>query len=62
MPVEFYCNCSRERVAKALYSIGKKEMDEMIKDGEPIEVKCHFCNTAYQFSVEDLVQIRQLQE
>lgn len=62
MPVEFYCNCSRERVAKALYSIGKKEMDEMIKGGEPIEVKCHFCNTAYQFSVEDLVQIRQLQE
>ncbi len=62
MPVEFYCNCSRERVAKALYSIGKKEMDEMIRDGEPIEVKCHFCNTAYQFSVEDLVQIRQLQE
>lgn len=62
MPVEFYCNCSRERVVKALYSIGKKEMDEMIKDGEPIEVKCHFCNTAYQFSVEDLVQIRQLQE
>ena len=62
MPVEFYCNCSRERVAKALYSIGKKEMDEMIKDGEPIEVKCHFCNTAYQFSVEELVQIRQRQE
>ena len=62
MPVEFYCNCSRERVAKALYSIGKKEMDEMIRDGEPIEVKCHFCNTAYRFSVEDLVQIRQLQE
>lgn len=62
MPVEFYCNCSRERVAKALYSIGKKEMDEMIRDGEPIEVKCHFCNTAYQFSVEDLIQIRQLQE
>ena len=60
MPVEFSCNCSRERVAKALYSIGKKEMDEMIADGEPIEVKCHFCNRAYQFSVEDLVQIRDL--
>ena len=58
MPVEFSCNCSRERVAKALYSIGKKEMDEMIADGEPIEVKCHFCNRAYQFSVEDLKQIR----
>lgn len=62
MPVEFYCNCSRERVAKALYSIGKKELDEMIRDGEPIEVKCHFCNRAYAFSVEDLAQIRQLQE
>ncbi|HJA94471.1 MAG TPA: Hsp33 family molecular chaperone HslO [Candidatus Eisenbergiella merdipullorum] len=61
MPVEFYCNCSRERVAKALYSIGKKELDEMIRDGEPIEVKCHFCNTAYQFSVEDLAEIRKLQ-
>ena len=60
MPVEFSCNCSRERVAKALYSIGKKEMDEMIEDGEPIEVKCHFCNRAYQFSVEDLKQIRDL--
>lgn len=60
MPVEFSCNCSRDRVAKALYSIGKKEMDEMIADGEPIEVKCHFCNRAYQFSVEDLKQIRDL--
>ena len=60
MPVEFSCNCSRERVAKALYSIGKKEMDEMIADGEPIEVKCHFCNKAYPFSVEDLKQIRDL--
>ena len=47
-------------MAKALYSIGKKEMDEMIADGEPIEVKCHFCNRAYQFSVEDLKQIRDL--
>ena len=61
MPVEFSCNCSRERVAKALYSIGKKEMDEMIADGEPIEVKCHFCNRAYTRSrVEDLKQIRDL--
>ena len=62
VPTEFYCNCSRERVAKALYSIGKKELDEMIRDGEPIEVKCHFCNRAYSFRVEDLAQIRQLQE
>lgn len=56
-PVQFSCNCSRERITKALISIGKKELQEMIDDGKPIEVKCHFCNTAYQFSIEDLKEI-----
>jgi len=50
----FYCNCSKERVEKAIISIGKKEIQEMIDEQEPIEVNCHFCNTAYQYSVEDL--------
>ena len=48
-------------MAKA-FTASEKGNGEMIKDGRAIEVKCHFCNTAYQFSVEDLVQIRQLQE
>ena len=51
---KFSCNCSKERVEKALISIGKEEIRDMIQDGEPIEVKCHFCNTGYMFSVEDL--------
>lgn len=53
----FACNCSKARVEKALISIGKKEIQEMIADGEPIEVKCHFCNKGYVFSIEDLENI-----
>lgn len=53
----FSCNCSKERVKKAIISIGKKDLQEMIDDGEPIEVKCHFCNTAYTFSIEELKEI-----
>lgn len=54
VPTGFYCNCDRDRVEKALISIGRKEIDEMIADGEEIEMNCHFCNTHYKFSVEEL--------
>ena len=53
----FACNCSKERMEKALISIGRKDLEEMIKDGEPIEMNCHFCNSHYQFSVEELKKI-----
>lgn len=55
--VEFSCSCSKERVEKALISIGREEIDKIIADGEPIEVKCHFCNKGYQFSVQELEEI-----
>ncbi|MDO4279828.1 MAG: Hsp33 family molecular chaperone HslO [Lachnoclostridium edouardi] len=54
LPANFYCNCTRERVEKALISIGEKEIKDMIQDGKPIEVNCHFCNKNYTFSIEDL--------
>lgn len=54
IPTKFDCNCSRERVEKAVISIGKKEIAQMIEEGKPIEVNCHFCNEKYTFSVEDL--------
>ena len=57
MPTRFHCNCSKERVEQAVASIGRKEIQAMIEDGEEIEVKCHFCNTAYRYSVEELKQI-----
>ena len=54
LPAKFDCNCSKERIEKAIISVGKKEIQEMIDDGKDIEVKCHFCNTAYTFSVDEL--------
>ena len=59
MPTKFYCDCSKEKVAKAIISIGKKDIEEMISEGKDIEVKCHFCNTAYTYSVEELKEILQ---
>ena len=57
MDTRFHCNCTRERVEKALISIGRKELNEMIQEGKPIEMNCHFCNTNYNFTVEELKEI-----
>ena len=57
IPTKFYCNCSKERVEKALISIGRKELNEMIQEGKPVELNCHFCNTNYHFTVEELKEI-----
>lgn len=57
MPTKFYCNCTKKRVEKAIISIGKKEIQEMIEENKPIEVNCHFCNTHYTFEIEDLKKI-----
>ena len=56
-PVNFYCNCDKKRVEKALISIGKKELQDMIDEGKEIEVNCHFCNRNYAFSVEELKEM-----
>ena len=53
-PVRYYCGCSREKVAGALATISTDDLKEMINDGEEIEVKCYFCNSAYKFSTEEL--------
>ena len=57
MPCSFTCNCSKERVEKALISIGKKELQEMIDEGKPIEVNCHFCGKTYRFDVDELKEM-----
>ncbi|MCR5302486.1 MAG: Hsp33 family molecular chaperone HslO [Lachnospiraceae bacterium] len=59
LPVRFYCNCDRERVEKVLISLGPAELDDMIKDGRDIELKCRFCAKPYQFPIDDLKKIRQ---
>lgn len=54
MQCGFVCNCSSERVERALISIGKEELHSMIEEGEPIEVNCHFCGKNYVFDVDAL--------
>lgn len=58
MPCRFHCNCGKDRISKALISVGKEELQSMIDDGKPIEVNCHFCNTFYEFSVEELKELK----
>ncbi|MDD7114526.1 MAG: Hsp33 family molecular chaperone HslO [Lachnospiraceae bacterium] len=57
IPTQFYCNCSKERVSKAVISVGKKDLMDMIEDQKPIEVNCHFCNSHYTFTVEELKEM-----
>lgn len=57
VPVEYRCGCSRERIEKALISIGKKELQEMISEGKTIEVNCQFCGKSYSVTVEELREL-----
>ncbi|MDD6332540.1 MAG: Hsp33 family molecular chaperone HslO [Clostridium sp.] len=54
IPTGYHCNCSRDRVYRAVMSIGKNDIQEMIADNKPIEVNCHFCGKHYVFDVDDL--------
>ncbi len=54
----FHCDCSKERISRAISTISKTDLDDMIADNEPIEVKCHFCNKGYHFDVDDLKEMR----
>lgn len=56
IPVSFACNCSKERMIKALMSIPKSDMKSMFDDGEPIEVKCQFCNKAFWFDMGEILR------
>lgn len=55
--VEFKCNCSRERMFSGLAALGKKDLEEITKDGKPIETVCRFCNSKYVFEPEELKNI-----
>lgn len=57
IPTRFHCDCNKERVEKALISVGKKELQEMIEDGKTIEVGCQFCNQMYAFTVDELKEM-----
>ena len=59
LDTQFYCDCGKEKVSRALASINKKDLDDIINDGESIEVKCQFCNKAYTFDIDELKEIRE---
>lgn len=56
-PVSFHCDCDKARVEKALISIGRKELEELIEEGKEVELNCHFCSTRYEFTIEELKEI-----
>ena len=53
-PVKLYCDCTRERVERALISLGKTELQEMLDTDGHAELSCHFCNKKYQFDEDNL--------
>ncbi|MBO4864310.1 MAG: Hsp33 family molecular chaperone HslO [Eubacterium sp.] len=55
--VQYKCNCSKDRVTKALISLGKKEIRSMLDDEKPVNLHCDFCNTDYEFSIPELQEI-----
>ncbi len=57
LDTKFACDCSKEKVTKAIMSVGKQELEDMITEGEDVEAKCHYCNTSYRYTVEDLKEI-----
>ena len=54
LPTRFHCDCTKDCVEKALISVGRKELQEMIDDGKTVECGCQFCNKVYTFEVEEL--------
>ncbi|MBM6615212.1 Hsp33 family molecular chaperone HslO [Desemzia sp. RIT804] len=58
MPIAFECDCSKERFAGAIVSLGKKEIDDMITEDQGAEAVCHFCGNHYNFSVEELEELK----
>ncbi len=57
IPASFACDCSRRKTDKVLISVGRKELQSMIDEGEPVEIRCHFCNTGYEYTTDELREL-----
>jgi len=53
-PVEYRCYCSRDRVTSTLISLGRKDLQEIVDDGEDIHIECQFCDTIYTFTPDEV--------
>lgn len=56
-PVEYRCDCSRERVTRALISMGRQELQELIQEQQGAELTCQFCDAVYRFSQQQLEEL-----
>ena len=57
IPVGFKCNCTKERVSKALISIGKEELSKIVNEEDSINLHCDFCNSDYKFTKDELKEL-----
>lgn len=57
LPAAFRCDCTREKVERAIRSLGEKDLSELVDLGKPVEARCDFCNTTYSFGVEEIKEI-----
>ncbi len=58
MPVHFKCDCSKEKFASAIITLGKAEIDAMIAEDQGAEAVCHFCGNKYHYSVAELEELK----
>ena len=56
-PVEYRCYCSRDRVTATLISLGRKELEEIVEEGETVHIECQFCDTIYDFTPGEIKEI-----
>lgn len=59
MPVSFKCDCSKERFADAIISLGRDEIQKMIEEDHGAEAECHFCRKKYDYSVDELEKLKE---
>lgn len=59
IPVEFKCDCSVERVERSLISLSKEDLEDIVNDGKPVEIRCQFCNKKYEFSIDEIKKIKE---
>ena len=57
VPVEYRCYCSRDRVCKALISLGAEELEEMVREQDGAELNCQFCGKTYRFAGAELTEL-----
>ncbi len=57
LPLEYSCNCSKDKFLNGIKTLGKKEITDMINEDKTFDVTCNFCNKTYSFNKDDLLKL-----